>query len=46
MMTTKHKEHASQYKNGMTVNSIFLNAINGGKTDIDELKSEYEKKIK
>ena len=30
----------------MTVNRVFLNAINGGNTDISELKGEYEKKMK
>ena len=46
MITTKHKEHQSQYKNGMTVNRVFLNAINGGNTDIVELKGEYENRMK
>ena len=46
MMTTKHKEHQSPYKSGMTVNRVFLNAINGGNTDVSELKSEYERRMK
>ena len=46
MITTKHKEHQSPYKSGMTVNRVFLNAINGGNTDIAELKGEYEKNMK
>ena len=45
MVTGKKRDYCNQFTNGMAVNRVFLNALNGHRADAEEIRKELDQRV-